>query len=499
MGSSQIPPCPPYGGSAQQSLWPMIYQASINQGVDPNLAYSLMVSEGLYSNGAWQSNPDTGAAGPFQVIQSTANAYGLPGAADPNSPTFLQDNINAGVHDLAVKLDNNNGDVQAALFAYKGATSDAGKASVANSVSTVMERAGDAGVHANIPEDPTLIPVAGAYTPLTNNTANIDLTQLFAPIVIAEGLDATPWYQDPGLITGNPRLRNEVQPVSFKVLLHDNKNFLLSSKGETGTPIQVQLNASMKTMNWSMKHVYHHQRTRTAHHITMWGMQADLIEGTCTTGIFMNQFGLTDYYSTRTVNDKLKQLVANGSLFQAFSDSSNPSSLGGNASQIDQSLFNGTTTVFGPNGQSVTSASGSSGYQALINSAARSNPAFSQTNAFRVAAQDAFMEFLALFKMNGSVWFWNKLYNDSLGDTRDWVGIQAWSPTLGLNAAQKNARNNDVVTRGGVLMAYRNFVYQGYFKSLQWVMDAHNPFKWDFSFTFQVERTIGQQFTPVGN
>jgi hypothetical protein len=266
----------------------------------------------------------------------------------------------------------------------------------------------------------------------------------------------------------------------------------------------------MKSMNWSMKHIYHHQRTRTAHHITMWGMQADTIEGQCTTGVFMNQFGLTDYYSTRTVNDKLKTLVTSGEMF-TNGNSANPVTISGlgTSTPINLSAFNNAATpltVNGPGGQSITTVpggggntdgfvnSGDAGFQKIMQRLGLD--ASTQTSAFRVAAQDAFMEFLALFKMNGNVWFWNKLYQDAVGEQRDWTGIQAWSPILGMSGAQKNARNNDVLTRGGVIMTYRNFAYQGYFKSLQWTMDARNPYKWDFSFVFQVEKTVGQQFLP---
>ena len=360
-------------------------------------------------------------------------------------------------------------------------------------------------------EAPTIAPPsASAYSNLPNNSSNVDLAALVPMIVIQTGLDANPWYNDPGLITGNPRLRQDVQPVTFQVLLQDNNYFILSSQGETGSPVQVQLNASMKSFSVSSKHLYHHQRTRTAHHITMWGMQADIIEGKCTTGIFMNQFGLTDYYSTRNVNDTLKTLVTN-----SFSSSSSTPSTSGYPTPVgtvtvsnnaeansngevlasDGNLY--PVNMIGPNGviQSAPSG-GTNAYDDIMQSASRNNKNFSASNAFRVAAQDAFMEFLALFKMNGNVWFWNKLYQSNTGENRDWTQIQAWSPVLGISSAQKNARNNDVVTRGGVIMSFRNFTYQGYFKNMQWTMDAKNPFQWEFSFVFQVERTLGQQFIP---
>ena len=487
--SNLIPPAPSYGGTALQSLWPTIYTSATNAGISANLYYSLLSTEGLYQNGAWQSNVSSGAAGPAQVLPSTANALGLPDAANPDSPSFISSNLQAGAMVLSKDLQNSNGDVATALYAYKGAISDEGKASVAPGVAKAMEQAGVAG-QVSTPSsllDSDVAPVTSLFNPLPNYGNNVDLASLVSPIVITEGLNTTPWYSDSSLLTGNLRLRQEVQPVSFRVMLHDNKDFLLSSKGNSGSTIQIQLNASMKSMSWSMKHVYHHQRTRTAHHITMWGMQADVIEGQCTTGVFMNQFGLTDYYSTRKVNDKLKALVTSGTLFKNVGNSNQA------LSKIQDSSILGAR---GEMGGDVLVQSTNVDFQSVMQEASRNNLDFTQTSAFRVAAQDAFMEFLALFKMNGSVWFWNNLYNSSNGTTRDWVGIQAWSPVLGMSSSQKNARNNDVMTRGGVLMSYRNFVYQGYFKTLQWTMDAHNPYKWDFSFTFQVERTVGQQFIP---
>ena len=397
----------------------------------------------IESSGRQYGNDGTVLAGP--VNPGGTRDYGimqLNNGVYPDAATLsMSDNITKGVNQLGTNLQNNGGNMAAAVQAYNTGSSS-GYAS-----SGYVQKWQAAGGGSAIDDTP---PNAQVYRPLNNYTQNVDLSALVPMIVVQEGLDATPWYKDPGLITGNPRLRAEVQPVTFEVLLHNNNYFILSDKGERGSPVQVRLNASMKSINWSMKHIYHHQRTRTAHHITMWGMQADMIEGTCSTGVFMNQFGLTDYYSTRTINDNLKKLVGSG----------DPS------------------------------------FSAVINSAARGNPNFKQSSAFRVAAQDAFMEFLALFKMNGNVWFWNKTYQDNMGETRDWTSIQAWSPLLGMSGAQKNARNNDVMTRGGVIMTYRNFVYQGYFKTLQWQMSATKPFSWDFSFTFQVEKTLGQQFIP---
>lgn len=329
-----------------------------------------------------------------------------------------------------------------------------------------------------------------AAIPLNNEISQGDYyalaPSLFPDIVVKDGLSGiTPWYQDTGLLTGNPNLRKQVQPVTFRVILGDNINtFTLSSGGRTGTPVEIQLNASMKSYSVASKHMTHTQRTRTAFHITMWGMQADIIEGQCTTGVFMNQFGLTDYFSTFDVDEKLKQLVVSG-----LTLNNNPSAP---ISPSGQSAVLGEGGITGGVVSAYQTVGSDTDYQTRINQIKTNT-----TSAFRVAAQDAFQEFLSLFKMNGAVWFYNKAYQDGIGTTRQWDGIQAWSPELGINSAQENARNNDVMTRGTIQMQFRNFVYEGYFKTLTWTMDANNPFKWDFSFTFQVERTIGTEFVPT--
>jgi hypothetical protein len=353
-----------------------------------------------------------------------------------------------------------------------------------------------AGALGNNAEGVTLNRTPGIITPLTNNdVSDTTYDSLFPDIVVKEGLDIQPWYQNPNLITGNPRLRKEVQPVTFKIFLED---FTLSSKGRTGKPIEIQLNASMKSYNLAMKHLFHQQRTRTAFHITMWGMQADMIEGSCSTGVFMNQFGLTDYFSTFTVDNNLKQLVTSGVMF-GNTPNSNASIDPTTLTQAQKGLLGESNNLGGA--VSVQQTNGSNApFQSTLNSM-KAN----QNSAFRVAAQDAFQEFLSLFKMNGCVWLHNRTYNrtgDSLslqaniGETREWTDIQAWSPKLGMSSSQENSRNNDVITRGTVMMQFRNFVYEGYFKSLQWTMDAAKPFSWDFNFTFQVERTLGKEFIP---
>jgi len=471
--------------AAQNANNPNSYQ------LDPNTVLGVVATESSGNVNAINYNynvtgdPSSGVKSiDYGLMQLNSKSH--PDAGPTMDPAT---NVKIGVNQLWQGLQNNGGNENGMLENYNGEKpppytyADKVNAAASNTANTpgsdVLTGTEEGSIF--------LSPTASAYHSLNNNAGNVNTAALTPLIVIQEGLDATPWYQDQGLITGNPRLRQQVQPVNFQVLLHDNNYFILSSKGETGNPINVQLNASMKNINWSMKHNYHHQRTRTAHHITMWGMNADTIEGQCTTGVFMNQFGITDYYSTRTVNDDLKNLVTSGTMFNNVP-----------FNQMDEAtLIQAQKSVTGEGGVlggavSVTQQSGSSSqYQSIMN-----KRGFNQTSAFRVAAQDAFAEFLALFKMNGNVWFWNQLWNTGTGDTRDWAQIDAWSPVLGLNTTQINARNNDVLTRGGVIMSYRNYTFQGYFKSLQWTMDANTPYLWNFNFVFQVEKTIGAEFYP---
>ena len=344
---------------------------------------------------------------------------------------------------------------------------------------------------------------------------------LFPDVVVQAGLDETPWYSDKDLVTGNPRVRGSVEPVVFEVMLKGRDEYILSSsgrKGDTtvpGAPIQVQLNASLKSINTTMKHVYTPKRTRTGWHITMWGMQADLIEGTCTTGVFMNQLGLTDFFSTSALSNEVTQVVASGfrsvsqgegsyplvgiPIPQTFTDVITDPATGQEYTDSTQLYTN--YRLGGQQASSVQSAvvteQNADQLQRLLNTASGHDPA----KAFRVAAQDAFQEFLSLFKNNGIVWF-NTL-SQPIGaksqgsQVSEQVGVDEWSPQTALSATSMNARNNDVMTRGSIIMKLKGTTYLGYFKSLNWQMDAANPFQWTFSFVFQVEKTLGYIFTPA--
>lgn len=314
-------------------------------------------------------------------------------------------------------------------------------------------------------------------------------------IVIKDGLDEVAWYNDNNLVTGNPRARRLVDPITFQIQLHDTEDFILTNTGKGGPlPIEIQLNASMKEYNIVMKHVYSNQRTRTGFHITLWGQQADMIEGSCTTGVFMNQFGLTDFFSTSTINDDLKHLVTSGYLFSSVPDEAFPSNDQDAETQgVPNSAILAAGGITGGGVSVATTQGGNADFDKIVQKYAPGDP----SKAFRVAAQDAFVEFLSLFKNNGMVWYRTLGYEDNIGEQRDQTHIQAYSPKVGLSTAQIGARNNDVMTRGHVLMKFKNTTYLGYFKTLSWTMDANNPFQWNFSFTFQVEKTLGFVYTPI--
>ena len=280
--------------------------------------------------------------------------------------------------------------------------------------------------------------------PISNTTYQ----SLNPDLVIQTGLETIPWYENQSLVTGNKRIRSFVTPVSFQMIIKDKFGIPLTNPS-SGAPIEVQLNASVKSFSKSSKHVFSSAPSRTGIHVTLWGQQADMIEAQCTTGVFMNQLGLTDFLSTANVSADVIKLLNSG--------------------------FSHTV-------EDVT------GDVEVANSVIQKNTN-GNLSSFRVAAQDAFIEFLSLFKNNGNIWFRSDNYTGALSG-KDQAGVSAWSPSLGVSSQQGNARNNDVMARGAIAMRLKENTYLGYFKSLSWSMDANNPFAWNFSFVFQVERTI---------
>lgn len=106
----------------------------------------------------------------------------------------------------------------------------------------------------------------------------------------------------------------------------------------------------------------------------------------------------------------------------------------------------------------------------------------------RVTAQDNFVELLSVFKNNGIVRFHTENYDDAISSRKQLEAV--WSEQYGANTFERGARNNDVLSKGSVLLSYKNNLFQGYFKNLSWTMDADNPYQWKFDFTFLVQKTI---------
>jgi hypothetical protein len=291
---------------------------------------------------------------------------------------------------------------------------------------------------------------------LTGDEASALLDTMAVTLQIDEGLDEKPWFKDTGLVTGNPRIRANVQPVSFVVYLDRTMGQMLhvptSSSTASVTPVELQLNTSLRDISIQSKHVYNRTPSRTGMHVTLWGMQPDMITGNGSTGVFMNQFGITDFFSVANMTDDVAQLVTNG--------------------------FRHTFQ------QSTASGSAQDTANRVIGNLDLNDP----SEAFRVAAQDAFVEFLKLFQMNGNIWHYTASYQGGLSG-QDQMRPNAWAPQKGISTFMEHSRNNDVMTRGYVGMKYRNTIYLGYFKSLSWEQSADRPFSWNFNFTFQVERT----------
>lgn len=302
------------------------------------------------------------------------------------------------------------------------------------------------------------------------------------------GLDGPAWYMDDELVTGHEHLDAAVSaPITFEIMLpggvdSNSNNYMTDSNGNT---VVIELNVSARSLNLQEKHIFHRTPSRTGIHLTFWGMQPDIIVGEGSTGGFFNQFGLSSFMSTANFDSTLRtQILAI-------------------LSQSQKQLPPAEYTVQDSTGE-------------IFEAEPPNTPNDLQMaqqgltmEALRVAAQDAFQEFLMLFKQNGVVYFHPNTYpgfqSTTPGSTTATAGSTtpnsqsinlqqqsptAWSPQNGTSSFQGNARNNDVMARGHVVMKFKNSMYQGYFKSLSWTQDAEKPFQWTFNFTFQVERTI---------
>jgi hypothetical protein len=444
------------------------YQSLINQyatqyGIDPSVASSVFQFESsgqqFNSSGAPLTNPTSGAVGLGQIIPSSVPA----GFTYDQVATDPAANIQASMLLLSQKIQAANpGDSPdpttgwTAAQTYNGLVSYegyGGPQSQANA-QTIMNNAGyssadlqtssiNSGNLGANPTDPLansggLANTAVAAQPVVGQPIT-NTASLYPSYVITEGLDETPWYKD-GLITENPWLKQVPAPVTFEVMLPSGK-YLSAS---TGAALSIQLNASLSNFEVQSGHVVNKRPSRTALHVTMWGQEADLISGEGNTGAFMNAFGLTSYLSVSQISSDL-------------------------AAQISRAFTPQKTGIDGSSGD--------------YNSSSMTD--------LRIAARDAFMEMLALFKANGIVWFRNSQYSSAQNVTgQTQVGVDAFSPQTGLSNYQMSSRPNDVMHRGQVVMKFRNSAYLGYFKSLDYQLDADHPYYWKFRFVFKVERTL---------
>jgi len=281
---------------------------------------------------------------------------------------------------------------------------------------------------------------------LTSDTDNKDLQKeheslnsrgLYDPA----GLDIPAWYDDDQSIVGNKNLMGS--PVSFSINLREfDFNQPLPSADGSNDPLTILLNCSLSSVKLDMKHIINKTNTRTGFHLTFWGMEPDTITGSGSTGVFMNQFGLASIMSLNKLPTDLMKWRNSG---------------GDNQDEED----------------SVGEDEGD----------------------MKVAAQDAFVELLATFRNNGIIRYQSDSYDPTDTVTnRDQVEQSTWSEKYGDSSYTRNARNNDVMIKGSVLMRFKSNLYYGYFKSLQWSMEADNPYQWKFDFTFQVQKTVSFVF-----
>lgn len=274
------------------------------------------------------------------------------------------------------------------------------------------------------------------------NTLNPVLNEL---VIEKDLLNTQPWYSNKNLVTGNPHIKQINTPVTFSINLQefDSSTALYATKNTNGenTPLELRLNCSLSRFNLNMKHIINKTNTRTGFHLTFWGMEADVITGSGSTGAFMNQWGLTSLMSLANKNIGL---------------------------DLKQAL--GITGSYSYN-----------------------------EDMFRVAAQDAFIELLSLFRNNGLTRYGNPLSpkTDSDPPNREKLDPSVYSETYGDSTYSRNANKNDIMVKGNVDFHYKSNLYQGYFKSLSWIMDSDNPFQWQFDFVFQVQKTFSQIYYPI--
>lgn len=310
-----------------------------------------------------------------------------------------------------------------------------------NPVALAVNAASQATPYLTDDSDPAVaVPVAGMRIPASQLVAT--QTAIDPPLIIDAGLDEQAWFANKNMVRANRPTSDIPDPVTFQIYFDVAGNPL---------PVIISMVASVRTSQRGLRHVPTRQRTMTGLLLNIWGMAPDQISGQASTGLMANALGVTDFLSLSTVPSGVQK-------------------------QIRQAL-----TGLNPS-------------EGLVD-----DPDFDavmQPDAMRIAAKDAFVEFLMMFKNNGTVWFRTQNYSGSTTGMSQ-QGVDVWSPATGSTIFQNAARRNDVMTRGQVVMYFRNTAYYGYFKTLGLMMDAKNPFRWNFNFVFQVESTMMNVQVPL--
>lgn len=272
--------------------------------------------------------------------------------------------------------------------------------------------------------------------------------------VLWEGLDETPWWATKCPV-GNPKLK-QLNPAWFELRMNRTNGESLQGV-YSDTPIQIRLNVGLQSLKTSSQHIVDRSPTATGLMLTFWGSQMDTLAGRGTTGAFMNEFGLTDTHSDA------RNLEASG-------------------------LVDILASVYGENLEYLTTK-----------------------QPFRVAAQDAFAELLALFKNNGVIRYLPRDMQVALKAKDTYNASNTSQLSAGVTGPQGNSTSGkagpsgtqqlglagDLHTRGYVALNYKGTTYLGYFKTLNFTADAKTPFRWDFDFTFKVQKSYTPIFRPT--
>ena len=468
--------------------------AAAKTNVDPGLLVGIGVAESGLTDTALST---TGVQGAFQITKGTWKSLmpGIPFSTDLsqqayaaglyvqqlqgqglNTPQLVYAAYNAGPgvsQAIKKEMANNGGDFNTAAATVMNAKYPGGMYSqtvttaakikeITGGASRVTKSMGVAG-STNSQGSATTGGPASSSAPTSTPAAKGTTTTSEAPAGLAhdDPLAAIPlvWspvsgsaYEDsqmklvdynkldnlPGMeagLVGNPHLKRIPSPAVFKISLSELTNQFLPRSLDDSTPLEIRLNCSLSQVSQTMKHVINKANTRSGFHLTFWGMEPDVITGSGSTGLFMNSFGVTTLMSAKDNSDYTDQVNLNFYDLQTLDD------------------------------------------------------IMESPNKYRVAAQDAFIDLLSAFKNNGVVRFKTDNYTGAF-DNRKQLDSDVWSVAYGSSTYERNARNNDVMVKGQIYMRFKSNIFQGYFKSLSWVMDATSPFHWKFDFTFQVQRTL---------